>query len=767
MASLTSPGARLFLTSFLALYAELLCIRWVPAYVRFVSYFTNFILLASFLGLGAGILLSRRAWPAPAERVHAQPAPPAARRSSFSTLSGSIGLLVFPWLLLAIVGFVAVSRFELRIESAGVLYYGAGESGAPPPENALVLPAAFLLVSLLFTCLGRELGLLLARVTPPLRAYAIDIAGSLAGVAAFFVLALTQQAPAVWFGGLLVLVALLAAPSLPRLAVALPPLAACVAIAHALGSGYVWSPYYRVGITPMQGHPTGHVLTVNTIGHQMLTPAEEKEPFYRVPYELFGLEMSDRQPDGRLSQAPAATAAGSPLQRALIIGAGSGSDVAVALRYGVRHVDAVEIDPAITQYGRAFHPDRPYQDPRVRLHVDDGRAFLRRSPDRYDLIIFALPDSLTLTSQFASLRLESFLFTRESMAEARDHLTDRGVVVLYNFYRETWLLRKIAGMMEDAFGAPPYTVSYGGWGRAAVLVNGPGLRRLLPSRPDLAAPYAEHDFARLRLEDDPDAELLPVIGAGLLSSAATGGFLDAGEPATQAAPHLATDDWPLMYLPRPSLPGVYLAGLGMVALCALGLVLAAGGRQARRGFDPHMFFLGVAFMLLETRSLVGFGLLFGNTWLVNSLVFFAILCSVLLAVGVGARLPLRPSPPLYAALLAALLLAYALPETTLLGLDPPLLRYAVAGGVAFLPIFLANLVFAGSFKQTGPAADTAFASNLLGAMAGGMLEYTALLWGYRHLLLLALACYALAALLGSRLGRLSATRPVTAPAASA
>src|SRR5581483_1735862 len=67
---------------------------------------------------------------------------------------------------------IAATKFELKIGSAGVLYYGAGESGTAPPENALVLPAAFLLVSLLFVCVGRPLGLLLGQVTPPLRAYA-------------------------------------------------------------------------------------------------------------------------------------------------------------------------------------------------------------------------------------------------------------------------------------------------------------------------------------------------------------------------------------------------------------------------------------------------------------------------------------------------------------------------------------------------------------------------------------------------------------------
>ena len=51
-ALLRRTDVQLFLTSFLGLYAELLCIRWMPAHVRFLSYFTNFILLASFLGLG-------------------------------------------------------------------------------------------------------------------------------------------------------------------------------------------------------------------------------------------------------------------------------------------------------------------------------------------------------------------------------------------------------------------------------------------------------------------------------------------------------------------------------------------------------------------------------------------------------------------------------------------------------------------------------------------------------------------------------------------
>ena len=325
---------QLFLTSFLALYAELLCIRWMPAHVRFLSYFTNFILLASFLGLGVGILSVRRKLP--------------------------LGPRTFPLLLLFAAILIAATRFELKIGSAGVLYYGAGESGTAPPENALVLPAAFLLVSLLFVCIGRPLGILLQEVTPPLEAYAFDIGGSLAGIAAFFLLSWYQQPPAIWFVGLLVITLLLVGPTWRDRAIMVVPLAISAIIAFNIGQGYWWSPYYKIGLTPTD-NGDGWALNVNESGHQAMLPSDEKEPFYRAPYELFGSGQ---------------------FQHVLIIGAGSGSDTAIGLKYGnVGHIDAVEIDPVIAQLGRQYHPDaavlRPARDGprrrRARVHPQEHR----------------------------------------------------------------------------------------------------------------------------------------------------------------------------------------------------------------------------------------------------------------------------------------------------------------------------------------------------------------------------------------------------------
>src|SRR6266849_9428347 len=139
-----------------------------------------------------------------------------------------------------------------------------------------------------------------------------------------------------------------------------------------------------------------------------------------------------------------------------------------------------------------------------------------------------------------------------------------------------------------------------------------------------------------------------------------------------------------MYLRAPGLPLPYVFGLAMVGIIALGLIFGLAPATARKGFSGHMFFLGAAFMLLETRSLVTFALLFGSTWLVNSLVFFAILCSVMLAVFLSARFPVRPSVPLYAVLLGALVLAYLIPQGAFLSIETVPARYAAASLVAFL-----------------------------------------------------------------------------------
>jgi SAM-dependent methyltransferase len=539
----------------------------------------------------------------------------------------------------------------------------------------------------------------LLRSQPPLRAYALDIAGSIVGIVAFSVLAALSLPPTVWFGVLALFVVALELRRASRWPAALNAVI-MVGIVWAAATyghpGEVWSPYYRIYVQ----HGSDESVFVNGIPHQAMHPVSlhgtGPDAFYDRVYAQF---------PGRV------------FQHALIVGAGSGTDVAYAIANRVTVIDAVEIDPKILEIGTEQHPDRPYDDPRVHRHINDGRAYLRSDGRTYDLIIFALPDSLTLVSTTANLRLESYLFTLEAFASARDHLAPDGVFVLYNYYRQPWLLDKVAGMLTDVFGARPAIHEFaGGIGSAAVLISvratGESERVAAASAPTIAPP---------------------------------------------AAPAPAIDDWPFLYLRERGIDPAYLGALGFVLAAALigTLLVARESKTPIAAFSPHFFALGAAFLLLETRSLATFGLLFGTTWLVNALVFLAILVSVLLAIAVNARWRPRRAP-LHAGLGLSLAVAFLLPPSALL-IDPAWLRYGLSALVAFAPVFFANLVFTRSFQDTR-SADMAFASNLVGATLGGVLEYAALITGYRTLLLVVAGLYLAALLLGTRI-RVLGDRP--------
>src|SRR4051794_8362923 len=378
----------LFLSSFLVLFLETAFIRWLPAYVRLLAYFSNFILLASFLGIGVGCLLAKR------------------RRDLF---------VWFPLVQFAVILAVDRLRLEVALPSTSTIYFSSGTT-APvvPVESTLLLPLLFVSVAVLFVTVAQRMGRGLSG-RPPLRAYVIKLLGSLAGVAVFALVSWFELPPSVWFG-------VAAAAAIPlllqdRRTIALVNVALLLlslGIVHRMERGSLWSPYYRITVFQDQEDT---VVEVNHIFHQSMAPVAHKEYFYQWPYTVFGDAFDE----------------------VLILGAGSGTDVAAALRHGAKHVTAVDIDPVILRLGAERHPDKPYSDPRVTVINDDARHFLRTTTKQYDLVVFALIDSLTVQSSFAGVRLESYMFTKESFEAVRARLSPRGVMVLYNYFREKWL----------------------------------------------------------------------------------------------------------------------------------------------------------------------------------------------------------------------------------------------------------------------------------------------------------------------------------------
>jgi hypothetical protein len=657
----------------------------MPAYVRLLAYFSNFILLASFLGAGLGCLLASK------------------RRS------------LLPWFPLAqLTVVVAVNRLRLEVSvpSTSSIYFASGTTGpVVAVESTLLLPVLFVIVAALFITVAQRMGRELA-ARPPLGAYGLNLAGSLTGVGVFAGLSWLEQPPSTWF-------AVAAIAALPfvfegRRTTAIANaclLVVTIAVVHVMGRDSLWSPYYRITVFD-DGADT--IVEVNNIFHQSMAPIDKKEYFYQWPYQVFGNTFDD----------------------VLILGAGTGTDVAAALRHGAKHVDAVEIDPVILNLGRARHPDHPYSDPRVTAVTDDARHFLSTTERKYDLIVFALIDSLTVQSSFSGVRLESYMFTEESFRAVRDHLKPHGAMALYNYFREKWLVDRLANTVVSAFGREGLAYVHQERAYLAVMLAGPRVAELQspPPAPSLVMAYGQ--------SREPSAGHVLVRDATIVP---------------------ATDDWPFLYMREPSIPRHYLGALGVVAVVSIlaGVLTLASNRQSpvnpqsairnpQWPFPWPFFFLGAGFMLLETKSIVQFALLWGSTWSSASLAIASVLVMALASVAITSRTRLTRQWPVAVALLALLVLNYLVPVGRI-SFGSRLIESAFYGALVFSPVLCAGLLFSASFRTSASTAGD-FGANLLGAMAGGVAEYLSLLAGYRFLLILVAVCY-LIAVIGQYRGR--------------
>jgi SAM-dependent methyltransferase len=653
------------------LFVELALIRWVGSELLDLSYFANFVLLGSFLGIGLGFLRAK------------------GRRDFSQWAPAGLAILV-----------IAVSTFPVQITpgpSSSLLFYGAEKTG---PPVWITLPAVFLMVAGVMEMIGEGVARTFIKFDP-LRAYGYDLLGSLAGIAVFTGLSFLGAPPFGWSAITVALLLALYPPRLRPIHVALGLATLAILGVESTRPDIWWSPYYKVATFSFMERTTSGprpvtsvvvngipIQTIEPIGPQtglpdpanINIPSFRQSDFYQIPYRQLKHQPKD----------------------VLVIGAGTGHDTAIAIARGSEHVDAVEIDPRILTLGRQQNPDHPYDDARVRAINDDGRAFLERADRKYDLVVFGLPDSQTLLTGQSSLRLESYLFTTEAIDAVKSHLKPGGAFSAYNYYRQPWLVDRLASTLHQVYGRDPCVNTVGTVGHLAVLT----------------------------VSTDPSVVQCDT----------------AWTPTSVSIPAPATDDHPFPYLRTDSIPDFYLITLALIALTSMILVRWAGGPIKPMLQYSDLFFMGAAFLLLETKNVVQFALLFGITWQVNALVFMGILLSVLGATQIARKVALPGPQVLYPFLFVSLAVAWMIPQHLLLQLDL-LPRFVVAAGLAFAPIFFANLVFARRFREVGDS-STAFGANLLGAMGGGLLEYLALVTGYRALLILVAVLYALALLTG-------------------
>lgn len=683
----------LALASLAGLFLELLLIRWVSSEVRIFAYFKNFVLIACFLGFGLGFHLCRR------------------RISLLPTLVPVLllcALIRLPWAplreLLALLPSWIGAFAEVHVWGVPAVDSSAEAWAGLAAAMAISVPL-FALIALVFVPFGQLIGWQIEHAPNGIDAYSLNVIASLAGILLFTALAFAAQPPAVWLA--------LAGALLAALVWAQPRLRWAVAVVFAVCLGLFvvrgapddtevhWSPYQKLAVRPevVEGETIAYTLETNDSWYQWvidLSPAfaaRHPELLRGVPLSLNAYNLPYRF----VPQPPSV----------LVLGAGMGNDVAAALRNEAARITAVEIDPTIVSLGRRLHFERPYDDPRVTVVIDDARSYIQNADDRFDLIVFSLLDSHTTASHFSNIRIDNYVYTAEALAAARELLAPEGVFIVKFQVEQPWIAARLRALLTDVFGQPPLQFdavdSHTTGGR--FFVGGSAAR--------IAAARADGDFDAFLVAHERDE----------------------GDVATVVR---TTDDWPYFYQRAPGLPAAVLI---ISAILALVIWLALGRTGLHSGAVRwHFFFLGAGFLLVEAQAVSKMALLFGTTWLVNAVVIASILLLIVAANIVVEKGPPVPVRLAYAGLAASLSIAYLMPVEWLL-IEAVALRIVLAVAVLCTPIFFSGIIFVTSFARAGFRGE-ALGSNLFGALLGGLVESVSLWTGLKSLLLVAAALYA-------------------------
>jgi spermidine synthase len=694
----------LALISFLSLFFEMLMIRWVSSEIRIFAYLKNFALIACFLGFGFGCYLCRR-------RIH-------------------LFALIAPLFLLTVILKSPLRRllaFLPGLLGGGVDVHIWGVPAAPTSwagvlSGTVAVVPLFALVAMMFIPIGQVVGWYLETAQDGVAAYSVNVLASLAGILCYTLLCFAYQPPAVWFvvAGVVAVGFFWWNPQARRaIAVAVVFCVAVLSLPDSFRARTYWSPYQKLQLGPT--YDKGDVITYNlrTNGswyQQVLNLSPEFVQSHPADFQHNPVEWNSYNLPYHFYPNPTSV---------LVLGSGMGNDVAAALRNGAERVVAVEIDPLIVSLGRKLHFEHPYQSPRTHVIVDDARSYIQSSKGRFDLIVFSLLDSHTTTSSFSNIRIDNFVYTREAMEEASKLLQPNGLVIVKFQVDTPWIAGRLLELTSQVFGHAPV---------------------------QFQSDLSKFDTAGRFFVSGSQDRL-----ASALQNPALAKYVASRSRIPMQTAVMTTDDWPYLYQHAPGLPlSVILVSIAI--LVTFGWFLREVGDKNTR-IHPHFFFLGAGFMLLEAQIVSRMALLFGTTWVVNSIAVAGLLLLIVLANLAFKFLPSLSVWLSYVLLFATLSILYFLPIRSLF-FESALVRGLVATFTLCLPVLFASLIFIHSFSRAH-FQGSALGSNLFGALAGGLLESLSLWFGLRSLTMVAALLY-----LGSAItisGRLRAPEPAVEP----
>ncbi|HSX19317.1 MAG TPA: hypothetical protein VLE91_04280 [Candidatus Saccharimonadales bacterium] len=709
---------RLFCVSYLILFLELLLIRLVSTEIRIFAYLSNVLLISIFIGVGMGMLIKR----------------------PLSLYLSAVTLFVIQ-VVLTMKYIVRLPNVEFKLFSGitellaplsnSYIWLQSGTYSKSGIIIGLVLTVFLIgLVSFLFVPLGQYLGGIFNRSKNPIVLYSIDVLASLLGMWTFQFLSAVGVSPYFGLFAALILLFFLMETSYAKIICLISIFASIVLLVpKEANQPYekpvtFWSPYQKLTLSLIKNQydyqAGGWYLEVNNVGYMGLLDLSQKGVAKREDLlkEHFGQNYQQlkyaNQYDLPYQIKPKA-------QNVLIIGGGAGNDAAAALRAGVGNIDLVEIDPMIAKIGKNYHPEKPYSSKSVKLHTNDGRAFLESTHNKYDIIIMSLADSHTTTSSLSNVQLDNYLYTKEALTKAKDSLSENGALFLTFEVTRPWIGGRIQNTLTSVFGKKG---------------------DIFEIRSDGASGWGGIMF----IEPKDGGSILPSLGDANLVSYLSQNSRD----YSNLAPNLLTDDWPYIYLDKPRIPILHLI-VAIISLSALSLLIFKSKYIKLTKVNLPLFMLGVGFMLFEIQNVARSALVFGNTWVTNLFVISGVLLFIL-AANLATLKKLISEKQAFVILFLTILAQIIIPLNIFNSL-PSVPK--IIGAMLFLtlPHFFSGIIFASLFAKDKERSSF-FGSNLLGSALGGFLAISSYLLGLSSLLYVTIFFYSAGFLLAIRKYRL-------------
>ena len=671
----------------LGLFIELSIIRIHSSYFQLFAYFKNLSLLSCFLGLGVGYSFSK---------------------IKFYSLNWTFPIIA-----------LQVSFMYLLKDTPVTLFFQNPISeiwnmGQAPAIGALhiiliyfFISVKFLLNAVAFVPLGHLVAKLMYNCDT-LKAYSYDLIGAIFGVVIFTILSFIWTGPMVWL--IISFTVLIYFQHNLNLNIkfnclSLILLVLSLSAFNDTSKRDFHSPYQNISVKFNNNQSVP--ITVQSNNLWLQTPINLSTKFYQEQnlswHEFYTIPY---------------TMTAKNFKKILIVGSGTGNDVATALRSTNAMIDAVEIDPLVSDLGIKYHPEQPYSNKRVTLTINDARNYIKETKNRYDLIVYSLLDSHASLSSKGGVRLDSYVYTAESFFEAKKKINDDGIIFLSFAISTEEMGNKIYKMLKMNFDLDPVILRNGTSdeknnfkeGIYAFLVSDKKINL------DLSNTYyvITDLFKNKKFYDDVD---------------------------------ISTDDWPFFYMSYRIYPISYTILITIIFIISL-FFLKQHTKMSYKKFSFTSFFLGVGFMLMETKGITELAKIYGSTWIVVSVVIITILLMAYLANLLIIKKTKISINKVYFLLIFSLFISYLATFIDFYNYPTLLLKFAVPIILTF-PVFFSGLAFSKELLSYGSTAN-ALSCNVLGAIVGGLLEYNSMYFGFKFLYLLAMIFYIFAYLASNK-----------------